>query len=68
LSEEITKKIRPPRALWPRFPIGHPLGYPDLADCQLQVLRTMLKLLEEIKSPGVIIKIDMTGRGIIAAT
>jgi len=27
----------------------------------------MLKLLEEIKSPGVIIKKDMTGKGINAA-
>jgi len=38
LSEEITRKIRPPRALWPGFPLGHPMGYPDQADCQLQVL------------------------------
>ena len=60
LSEEITRKIHPPRALWPGFPLGHPLGFPEQADRQLQVLRTMLKLLEELKSPGAIIKKNMT--------
>jgi len=67
LSVEITRKIHPPRAIWPGFPLGHPLGYPDQVDCQLQVLQTMLKLLGEIKPPGVIIKKDMTGKGINAA-
>jgi D-proline reductase (dithiol) PrdB len=60
LSVEITRKIRPARALWPGFPLGHPLGYPHQADRQLQVLRTMLKLLEELESPGAIIKKNMT--------
>lgn len=64
LSEEITRKIRPPRALWPGFPLGHPLGYPDQADCQLQVLRTMLKLLAELESPGTIIRKNMTSNRI----
>ena len=64
LSEEITRKIRPPRALWPGFPLGHPLGYPDQADCQLQVLRTMLKLLAELESPGTIVKKNMIGNRI----
>ena len=68
LSEEITRKIHPPRALWPGFPLGHPLGYPHQAECQLQILRTMLKLLEQTKSPGVIIKKDMTGKGTMATT
>ena len=64
LSEEITRKIRPPRALWPGFQLGHPLGYPDQADCQLQVLRTMLKLLVELESPGTITKKNMTGNSV----
>ena len=64
LSEEITRKIRPPRALRPGFPLGHPLGHPGQADCQLQVLRTMLKLMEELESPGTIIKKNMTGNRI----
>ncbi len=64
LSEEITRKIRPPRALWPGFPLGHPLGYPNQVACQLQVLRTLLKLLEDLESPGGFIKRNMTGNGI----
>jgi D-proline reductase (dithiol) PrdB len=59
LSEEITRKIRPPRALWPGFPLGHPMGFPKQANRQLHVLRTMLMLLEELESPGTIIKINM---------
>jgi hypothetical protein len=59
LSEEITRKIRPPRALRPGFPLGHPPGYPGQADCQLHVLRTLLKLLSELESPGAIIKKNM---------
>jgi D-proline reductase (dithiol) PrdB len=61
LSEEITRKVRPPRALWPGFPLGHPLGHPDQADCQLHVLRAMLNLLEELESPGALVKRTVTG-------
>jgi D-proline reductase (dithiol) PrdB len=61
LSEEITGKVRPPRALWPGFPLGHPLGYPDQIDCQLHVLRIMLNLLEELESPAALVKRTLIG-------
>jgi hypothetical protein len=60
LSEEITRKVRPPRALYPGFPLGHPLSYPDHANRQLQVLRLLLKYLEKLNAIGTIVKIDMT--------
>jgi len=60
LSEEITKKIRPPRALYPGFPLGHPIAFPGQKPLQLEVLRFLLNCLEELDSPGSIIKYDFT--------
>ena len=60
LSEHITKKVRPPRALYPGFPLGHPIGFPNQILCQLKVLRLLLKYLEELDSPGTIVKDDIT--------
>ncbi len=60
LSLDISRKVRPPRALYPGLPLGHPLGYPDQAFRQLQILRLLLKYLAEIKTPGTIIEKDLT--------
>jgi D-proline reductase (dithiol) PrdB len=59
LSEEITKKICPPRAVCPGFPLGHPLGFPGQKPRQIAVLRLLLKYLEEFGSPGSLVKPDM---------
>jgi len=58
LSKEITQKVRPPRALYPGFPLGHPLGFSGQSFRQLQVLRQMLKYLQTIKKPGTIVDFD----------
>ncbi len=58
LSLEISRKVRPPRAIYPGFPLGHPLGYPGQAFSQLQILRLMLKYLNNIDSPGTIVELD----------
>ena len=60
LSREITKKVRPPRALYPGFPLGHPIAFPGQDLRQLQVLRLLLKYLVEIDSPGTIVELDLT--------
>ena len=44
-----TEKIKPPRALWVPFQLGHPLGAPDDPAFQKKVLLDLLKLLE---APG----------------
>jgi hypothetical protein len=44
-----TEKIKPPRALWVSFQMGHPLGAPDDPAFQRRVLLAMLELLE---APG----------------
>ncbi len=60
LSREITKKVRPPRALYPGFPLGHPIAFPGQALRQLQVLRLLLKYLVGIDFPGTIVELDLT--------
>ena len=42
----VTKRVRPPRALFVPFPFGYPLGKPNDARLQHQVIRAALDLLE----------------------
>jgi len=67
LSEEIPKKVRPPRALSPDFPLGHPIGFPGQTLRQLKALRLLLKYLEELDAPGSIVKCDLAGSNKFAA-
>jgi hypothetical protein len=46
-----TEAIKPPRALWVPFELGHPLGVPGNADFQKRVLLALLKLLEAPVGP-----------------
>ncbi len=60
LSKEITRKVNPPRAVYTGLPLGHPLGFPGQAFRQLQILRLILRYLEEIDSPGTLIELDLS--------
>jgi hypothetical protein len=55
LNLAITKKVKPPRALYPSFSLGHPLGRAQDRDIQLRVLRDALELLEMDLEPGEIV-------------
>jgi hypothetical protein len=46
-----TETIKPPRALWVPFELGHPLGAPDDSAFQRKVLLALLKLLEAPEGP-----------------
>lgn len=46
-----TEVIKPPRALWVPFELGHPLGPPDNAAFQRKVLLALLKLLAASQGP-----------------
>lgn len=48
---EVAEKVRPPRALWVPFEHGYPLGEPNDAGLQLDVLRQTFALLER-PGPG----------------
>jgi D-proline reductase (dithiol) PrdB len=55
LNLAISKKVKPPRALYPGFSLGHPLGRPHDRDIQVQVLEDALELLEMDLEPGEIV-------------
>lgn len=59
-SKDITRKVRPPRAVYTHMPLGHPLGLPDQRFRQIQILRLLLKYLKDIQIPGTIIDTDLT--------
>ncbi len=42
---EVTGKVKPPRALFLDRPLGYPLGAPDDAELQKEILRQALALL-----------------------
>jgi hypothetical protein len=46
-----TETIKPPRALWVPFQLGHPLGAPDDPAFQRKVLMAVLELLEAPDGP-----------------
>jgi hypothetical protein len=48
---EITRKLRPPRALAVPYDLGFPLGIPNDPEGQLSVLRALLALLDRQDVP-----------------
>ena len=60
LSKEISCKVKPPRAIYTAFPLGHPLSFPGQSFRQLQILRVLLKCLREINSPGTLLELNLT--------
>ena len=55
LAREVTEQVKPPRAIYLRFPFGHPMGEPNNINQQFAVLRDCMKALKEIEEPGTII-------------
>ena len=50
--KEITRKVRPPRALFVDRPLGYPLGAPNDTEGQISIIRQALALLErEVREP-----------------
>lgn len=45
LLEEVTREVRPPRALFVDLPLGYPLGHPRDAAIQRSILSAVLELL-----------------------
>ncbi|HLI08094.1 MAG TPA: hypothetical protein VKV40_16115 [Ktedonobacteraceae bacterium] len=51
LLREITEQIRPPRALFVPFPLGHPLGEADNPELQTRIMRAAFALLPRNDTP-----------------
>lgn len=45
ILREVTEKVRPPRALYLRWPFGHPLGEPNNIAQQLTILHDAFEFL-----------------------
>ena len=62
LVRDITVEVRPPRALFLRWPFGHPLGEPFAVPQHLRILRDMLHHLERMQEPGTIVDLGYRWR------
>ena len=54
---DITQAVKPPRAVFVNFPLGHQTGPPDQPDLQRQILMDAMHAFETIKSPGTIVEL-----------
>lgn len=56
LQKEITRKVKPPRALYLRYPFGHPMGEASAVRQQRAILLAALRALETLTEPGAIVE------------
>ena len=62
IVREITTQVRPPRALFLRWPFGHPLGEPFAIAQQQRILRDMFHALETMQEPGSLVNLGYRWR------
>jgi hypothetical protein len=56
LQKEVTRRVRPPRALFLRYPFGHPMGEAFAVSQQRAILAAALSALETVTQPGAIVE------------
>ncbi|MGH7907212.1 MAG: hypothetical protein ACREP6_11345 [Candidatus Binataceae bacterium] len=54
---DITRAVKPPRAVFVNFPLGHETGKRDDPQSQRAIIRDALKAFETIEQPGTIIEL-----------
>jgi len=59
LSEEITRRVKPPRAVSFGFPLGHPFGFPNQKFLRKRLLILLIEKLYQIETPGTVLKIPV---------
>lgn len=55
IVRRFTEQVRPPRTVFVKWPLGHPLGEPFKIEVQMAVIRDAFSALKEIREPGMII-------------
>lgn len=60
---DITRRGRPPRAVFVDYPLGHTTGKPFDRDDQLGILRAALKAFDEIEAPETIRDLGLAWAG-----
>jgi D-proline reductase (dithiol) PrdB len=56
LQKDVTRRVRPPRALYLRYPFGHPMGEALAVAQQRTILLDALTALEKVSRPGTIVE------------
>lgn len=56
LQKTVTARVRPPRAVFLRYPFGHPMGEAFAVAQQAAILEDLLRTLETAPRPGVIVE------------
>jgi hypothetical protein len=56
LQKEVTQKVKPPRALYLRYPFGHPMGEAFAVGQQRAILLAALGALATLTRPGAIVE------------
>ena len=54
---DITQSVKPPRAVFVNFPLGHQTGPPDQPELQSQIVIEAMRAFETIKSPATIVEL-----------
>lgn len=62
IVRKFTEEIRPPRAVFLKWPLGHPLGEPHNIKQQSMILRKAFDALADIKEPGTIVDLPYRWR------
>ena len=52
---DITESVKPPRAVFVNFPLGHQTGRPGQPDLQRAIIRDTFRALESITEPGTVV-------------
>lgn len=60
---EVTRKVRPPRALAVPYPLGYPLGMPNETEMQRAILRAMLALCDRTDVPVLLAEVPLNTIG-----
>lgn len=62
IARKFTEQVRPPRTVFVRWPMGHPLGEPGNAAQQTKVIESLLLALERITEAGTIVDLPYRWR------
>ncbi len=55
IVRKFTEDVKAPRAMFLKWPLGHPVGEPFKAKEQTFIVKKALRLLEDVKKPGTIL-------------
>ena len=54
---DITRAVKPPRAVFVNFPLGHQTGKAHQPDLQRRIVRDAMRAFETIDQPGTIVEL-----------